>query len=209
MLAQLRTFALLGHRRRAGRCGGGHGPGAAPQDRSRRPARTRRPRERPPHRTGPRQPRLPPATRAAPSSTSPPPICGRTPGRSTCPSRSACSSPPGNSPPTSSTTSPRVGELALDGAVRPVAGALSMAMEARARGVTRLIVPGRERPRGGGRARGRGVRRRSLAEAVGIVTGRGGLRAGVAGDGRGGGEAQQVRHRLRRREAGRSSPSGR
>src|SRR5215203_5677665 len=34
-----------------------------------------------------------------------------------------------------------VGELALDGNVRPVRGALSMAMEARARGVKRLIVP--------------------------------------------------------------------
>ena len=34
-----------------------------------------------------------------------------------------------------------VGELALDGTVRPVRGALSMAMEARARGVKRLIVP--------------------------------------------------------------------
>src|SRR5204863_5499066 len=34
-----------------------------------------------------------------------------------------------------------VGELALDGAVRPVVGALSMAMEARDRGLKRLIVP--------------------------------------------------------------------
>src|SRR5262249_5138399 len=34
-----------------------------------------------------------------------------------------------------------VGELALDGTVRPVAGALSMAMEARARDIKRLIVP--------------------------------------------------------------------
>ncbi len=34
-----------------------------------------------------------------------------------------------------------VGELALDGSVRPVKGALSMAMEARARGIARLIVP--------------------------------------------------------------------
>ena len=34
-----------------------------------------------------------------------------------------------------------VGELALDGDVRPVAGALSMAMEARARGLKRVIVP--------------------------------------------------------------------
>jgi magnesium chelatase family protein len=34
-----------------------------------------------------------------------------------------------------------VGELALDGAVRPVHGALSMAMAARELGVTKLIVP--------------------------------------------------------------------
>ena len=34
-----------------------------------------------------------------------------------------------------------VGELALDGSVRPIVGVLSMAMEARARGATRLIVP--------------------------------------------------------------------
>src|SRR5438045_565040 len=34
-----------------------------------------------------------------------------------------------------------VGELALDGSVRPVKGALSMAMAARARGVKRLLVP--------------------------------------------------------------------
>src|SRR4051794_37439373 len=34
-----------------------------------------------------------------------------------------------------------VGELALDGSVRPVKGALSMAMEARTRGLKRLIVP--------------------------------------------------------------------
>ena len=34
-----------------------------------------------------------------------------------------------------------VGELALDGSVRPVKGALSMAMEAKARGIARLLVP--------------------------------------------------------------------
>src|SRR5436305_6057812 len=34
-----------------------------------------------------------------------------------------------------------VGELALDGSVRPVKGALSMAMSAAARGVPRLLVP--------------------------------------------------------------------
>src|SRR2546428_3677184 len=34
-----------------------------------------------------------------------------------------------------------VGELALDGSVRPVKGALSMAMAASSRGVTKLLVP--------------------------------------------------------------------
>jgi magnesium chelatase family protein len=64
-----------------------------------------------------------------------------------------------------------VGELALDGSVRPVAGALSMAMEARARGATRLIVPAAN-------AREAAVVREvevfgvgSLADAVGIVLG--------------------------------------
>src|SRR4051812_37000745 len=68
-----------------------------------------------------------------------------------------------------------VGELALDGAVRPVAGALSMAMEARARGSTRLLVPAAN-------AREAAVVREvevfgvsSLAEAVGIVVGAGGI----------------------------------
>src|SRR5579883_528387 len=64
-----------------------------------------------------------------------------------------------------------VGELALDGNVRPVFGALSMAMEARTRGLTKLIVPTAN-------AREAAVVREvevfgvgSLAEAVGIVTG--------------------------------------
>src|SRR5688572_13712268 len=64
-----------------------------------------------------------------------------------------------------------VGELALDGNVRPVFGALSMAMEARTRGLKRLIVPAAN-------AREASVVREievfgvgSLAEAVGIVTG--------------------------------------
>ncbi|MBN9120437.1 MAG: YifB family Mg chelatase-like AAA ATPase, partial [Planctomycetes bacterium] len=64
-----------------------------------------------------------------------------------------------------------VGELALDGNVRPVVGVLSMAMEARARGLTRLIVPAAN-------AREASVVREvevfgvgSLAEAVGVVTG--------------------------------------
>ena len=53
-----------------------------------------------------------------------------------------------------------VGELALDGAVRPVAGALSMAMEARDSRHDATDRAGGERPRGGGRPRGRGLRRR-------------------------------------------------
>jgi magnesium chelatase family protein len=64
-----------------------------------------------------------------------------------------------------------VGELALDGSVRPVVGALSMAMEARARGLTKLLVPTAN-------AREAAVVREvevfgvgSLAEAVGVVTG--------------------------------------
>ena len=64
-----------------------------------------------------------------------------------------------------------VGELALDGTVRPVVGALSMAMEARTRGISKLIVPAAN-------AREASVVREvevygvgSLAEAVGIVTG--------------------------------------
>lgn len=68
-----------------------------------------------------------------------------------------------------------VGELALDGTVRPIAGALSMAMEARTRGITRLIVPAAN-------AREAAVVREvevygvsSLSDAVGIVTGLGDL----------------------------------
>jgi magnesium chelatase family protein len=64
-----------------------------------------------------------------------------------------------------------VGELALDGTVRPVNGVLSMAMEARARGVGKLIVPAAN-------AREASVVREievygvgSLADAVGIVSG--------------------------------------
>jgi magnesium chelatase family protein len=64
-----------------------------------------------------------------------------------------------------------VGELALDGSVRPVRGALSMAMEARSRVVPKLIVPAAN-------AREAAVVREvevygvtSLAEAVGIVAG--------------------------------------
>lgn len=66
-----------------------------------------------------------------------------------------------------------IGELALDGAVRPVVGALSVSMEARSRGISRLIVPAAN-------AREAAVVREvevfgvsSLAEAVGIIVGAG------------------------------------
>ncbi|MCE9564048.1 MAG: ATP-binding protein [Planctomycetes bacterium] len=68
-----------------------------------------------------------------------------------------------------------VGELALDGSVRPIAGALSMSMEARSKGTTRIIVPAAN-------AREAAVVREvevfgvsSLAEAVGIIVGAGGV----------------------------------
>lgn len=63
------------------------------------------------------------------------------------------------------------GELALDGSVRPVRGALAMAMNARDRGLTKLLVPA-------GSAREAAVVKavqvlavKSLAEAVGILSG--------------------------------------
>lgn len=64
-----------------------------------------------------------------------------------------------------------VGELALDGSVRPVKGILSIAMAARNRGVKRLLVP-RENAREGSVVQELEVFAvTSLAEAVGIVTG--------------------------------------
>src|SRR3954465_11426509 len=64
-----------------------------------------------------------------------------------------------------------VGELALDGTVRPVKGALSMAMEAKARGVARLLVPAANAREAavveGVDVFGVG----SLGEAVGLLTG--------------------------------------
>jgi magnesium chelatase family protein len=64
-----------------------------------------------------------------------------------------------------------VGELALDGSVRPVKGALSMAMEARARGVARLLVPA-PNAREAAVVEGVGVYGvASLGEAVGLLTG--------------------------------------
>ncbi|MCZ2343073.1 MAG: YifB family Mg chelatase-like AAA ATPase [Bacteroidales bacterium] len=64
-----------------------------------------------------------------------------------------------------------VGELALDGSVRPVKGILSIAMAARDRGLKRLLVP-RENAREGSVVQELEVFSiTSLAEAVGLVTG--------------------------------------
>src|SRR5437763_8302479 len=64
-----------------------------------------------------------------------------------------------------------VGELALDGSVRPVKGALSMAMAARDRGVKRLLVP-RDNAREAAVVADLEVFAvTSLAEAVGIAAG--------------------------------------
>ena len=64
-----------------------------------------------------------------------------------------------------------VGELALDGSVRPIKGALSMAMAAKARGIARLLVPAANAREAavveGGDVFGVGT----LAEAVGILSG--------------------------------------
>jgi magnesium chelatase family protein len=68
-----------------------------------------------------------------------------------------------------------VGELALDGAVRPVKGALSIALAARGRGLKRLLVP-RENAREAAVVQEVEVFAvGSLAEAVGLVTGAAGL----------------------------------
>lgn len=68
-----------------------------------------------------------------------------------------------------------VGELALDGAVRPVKGALSMALAARERGVKRLIVPRDNAREASVVAEVEVFAVASLAEAVGVVSGAAGL----------------------------------
>lgn len=65
-----------------------------------------------------------------------------------------------------------VGELALDGSVRPVKGALSMAMAAEQRGLKRLLMPA-DNAREAAVVEAIAVHSiRSLAEAVGILTGK-------------------------------------
>lgn len=64
-----------------------------------------------------------------------------------------------------------IGELALDGSVRPVRGALSMAMEARNYGVKKLIVPAANAREAAVVCEVEVYGVSSLAEAVGIVSG--------------------------------------
>lgn len=64
-----------------------------------------------------------------------------------------------------------VGELALDGSVRPIHGALSMAMAARTLGVTRLFVPRDNAPEAAVVREVEVFAVTSLAEAVGHLTG--------------------------------------
>lgn len=64
-----------------------------------------------------------------------------------------------------------VGELALDGSVRPVRGALSMAMAARDLGVKKLIVPAANAREAAVVADVAVYGVTSLAEAVGVIAG--------------------------------------
>jgi magnesium chelatase family protein len=64
-----------------------------------------------------------------------------------------------------------VGELALDGSVRPIKGALSMAMTAAQRGIPRLLLPA-DNAREAAVVKAVAVYGvRTLAEAVGILSG--------------------------------------
>jgi predicted ATPase with chaperone activity len=61
-----------------------------------------------------------------------------------------------------------IGELALNGELRPVRGLLAIALEARARGRKRLLVPKRAAARGQRRRRHRHHRRRQSARGRGL-----------------------------------------
>ena len=91
------------------------------------------------------------------------------------------------------------GELALEGSVRAVKGRLSIAMAAKAAGITQLIVP---TPNGREAAVVEGVRVfgvNTLTEAVGLLTGQVTLEPIQAQIRRFVPEAQPLRHRFRRR----------
>jgi magnesium chelatase family protein len=65
-----------------------------------------------------------------------------------------------------------VGELALDGAIRPVKGALSIAMAAKERGVRKLLTPAANGPEAAVVQELEVFAVTSLAEAVGLLTGK-------------------------------------
>lgn len=64
-----------------------------------------------------------------------------------------------------------VGELALDGSVRPIKGALSMAMEAKHRGIKRILVPAANAPEAAVVDEINVFGLGALGEAVGLLTG--------------------------------------
>jgi magnesium chelatase family protein len=64
-----------------------------------------------------------------------------------------------------------VGELALDGSVRPIKGALSMAMAARDLGIKKLLVPAANAREAAVVAEVTVVAANNLAEAVGVLSG--------------------------------------
>ena len=63
------------------------------------------------------------------------------------------------------------GELALDGQMRPINGALAIAEAAREGGAEAIVAARRERPRGGARGRGRGRAAGSLAGLPALAAG--------------------------------------
>ena len=87
-----------------------------------------------------------------------------------------------------------VGELALDGSVRPVPGVLAIAEAARERGRRGDRRPGRERPRGGAGRRDRGDPAREPRAAAGA----GRRRVGAAERPRAAAAAARARRRRRR-----------
>ena len=109
-----------------------------------------------------------PSPSSASPSTSPRPTSGRTGPASTCRSRSASWPPASSSPAERLTDQLVVGEVGLEGDLRPVRGALSMTLAARKAGL-RGRHPAGGQPAGGGGRRGHRGARRPVAD--------GGLRA--------------------------------
>src|SRR3989441_1523404 len=98
-----------------------------------------------------------------------------------------------------------LGELGLEGAIRPVRGALPVALAARAAGLETLVLPRENLPEAGGVSGGRGLGAGKLAELADFLDGRAELPGGrggfarppagggVAGGGLGGGEGAGAR----------------